>query len=118
MDLNYKHKCYDNFEQLKEEKPKLAALLLREYDEGDWMNEELYVYPTIQDYARYSLHDGVYMNFTYHLDDELNASSIPNFLDYLDFKKLGDVLLDKYCGRYIFETKSGILVESVCGFRL
>lgn len=49
MDLGYESKCYDNFLKLKEEKPKLAALLVSEHGEGEWMDEELYVYPTIQD---------------------------------------------------------------------
>lgn len=116
MALDCKYKFYANFEELKEDKPKLAAMLLREYGEGGWMDEDLYVYPTIQDFAKFEFLAGMYAGVFGQMDSVMTDLDLPNFLDYVDFKKLGVALLDRDIDEHVFRTKSGILVQTYVGF--
>ena len=116
MALDCKYKVYANFEYLKEDKPKLAAMLLREYGEGDWMDEDLYVYPTIQDFAKFEFLEGMYAGVLGQMEDVMIEFNLPNFLDYVDFKKLGVALLYRDIDEHVFRTKSGILVQTYVGF--
>ena len=116
MALNCSYKVYANFEYLKEDKPKLAAMLLREYGEGGWMDEDLYVYPTIQDFAKFEFLAGMYAGVFGQMDSVMTDLDLPNFLDYVDFKKLGVALLDRGFDEHVFRTKSGILVQTYVGF--
>ncbi len=86
--MDYEYTRYENFEGLKKNEPKLAKLLLNEVDKGEWMNEELYVYPDIEEFAKYELSEGWYCD--HNFDDDYNGA--PNPFDYIDMKAFGAAL--------------------------
>ena len=79
--MDYNYKCFNN---------KLAKELVNEVEDGGWKDNELYFYPTLEDYAMYELHDGWYIN--YNFNDDYNGA--PNPLDYIDMEKFGKDLID------------------------
>lgn len=90
--MNYKYTDYDNFDELMDCDSQTANLLLKELDldESDigketWMNEQLMVYPNVEEYAIYELIDGWYQN--HNLGGSFNGA--PNPIDYIDLDALG-----------------------------
>lgn len=116
MVLEYKYDTYDDFNDLKAAKPKLAEILTSEFYDGDWQGEEIYVYPDVKTYGMSELMDGVYQCLTHTVDQHLKNSTVPNFLEYINFKKLGEDLVESYGEKYVFVTKSGIVVQTHVGF--
>lgn len=115
MVLDYKYDTYEDFNQLKVAKPKLAEILTSEFYDGDWQGEEIYVYPDVKNYAMSELIDGYYQISTYPLYEHLKNSSAPNFLEYINLNKLGRDLASDL-DRYVFVTRSGIVVQTQVGF--
>lgn len=95
--MNYKYTDYDNFDELMDCDSQTANLLLKklDLDESDigkeaWMNEQLIVYPNVEEYAIYELIDGWYQNC--NLGGSFNGA--PNPIDYIDLDALGVDLVD------------------------
>lgn len=85
--MDYNYKTFNDLEELKETYPELAEELLEMFQDGDWIFEELYVYPTLEDYTMYELTDGWYAD---SFKDDYNGA--PNPFDYIDLNALGDAL--------------------------
>lgn len=115
MDLEYKYDTYEDFNALKAAKPKLADILIDEFYDGDWQGEDIYVYPDVKTYGMSELMDGVYQVLTHTAYQHLKNSTVPNFLEYINFNKLGQDLASDL-DRYVFVTKSGIVVQTHIGF--
>ena len=95
--MAYRSKCYDNFNELLEDDRQTANLLLDELglDESDigkdpWMDDQINVYPTVEDYCEYELVDGWYMN--HDLGGDFGGA--PNLLYYIDMLELGEDLIN------------------------
>ena len=116
MDLEYKYDTYEDFNALKVAKPKLADILIDEFYDGDWQGEDIYVYPDVKNYVMSELMDGVYQVLTHTAYQHLKNSTVPNFLEYINFNKLGQDLVESYGEKYVFVTKSGIVVQTHVGF--
>lgn len=86
--MDYQYTRYDNFEELKEAESELAAQLLEEVNEGEWMNGQLYVYPDIEEFAKYELSEGWYIN--HNFDGDYNGA--PNPFNYIDMDAFGTAL--------------------------
>lgn len=86
--MDYNYETFEDLEDLKETYPELAKELLEMFQEDNWMFEQLFVYPTLEDYAKYELIDGWYYNGIY----KDNYNGAPNPLDYIDLNALGDAL--------------------------
>lgn len=82
---------YDNFDAFMQAHPDIAAELLDSVDEGEWQNNELYFYPSLEDYAEYELTEGWYIDL--RLDD-FDFRGAPNPLDYIDLESFGNALLE------------------------
>lgn len=96
FEINYKYTDYDNFDELMDCDSQTANLLLKELDldESDigketWMNEQLMVYPNVEEYAIYELIDGWYQN--HNLGGSFNGA--PNPLEYIDLADFGADLI-------------------------
>lgn len=63
----------------------------------------------------YELIDGYYQISTYPLYKHLEDSTLPNFLEYINLNKLGRALTSDL-DRYVFITKSGVVVQTQVGF--
>lgn len=95
--MNYKYTDYDNFDELMDCDSRTANLLLDELglNESDigkepWMNEQLIVYPNVEEYAIYELIDGWYQN--HNLGGSFNGA--PNPLEYIDLADFGADLIN------------------------
>lgn len=82
---------YDDFDEFMQEHPDVATELLESVGEGEWQNNELYYYPTLEDYAEYELTEGWYIDL--NLDD-FDFRGAPNPLDYIDLVKFGEALIN------------------------
>lgn len=82
----YEIKTYENLEELKEENEELVERLLEEFDEGEWAYNQLYVYPSLEDFAKYEVEDlfcPVLFSKNYN---------ILNLLESIDYNVLGGKL--------------------------
>lgn len=96
FEINYKYTDYDNFDELMDCDSQTANLLLKELDldESDigketWMNEQLMVYPNVEEYAIYELIDGWYQN--HNLGGSFDGA--PNPIEYIDLTDFGGDLI-------------------------
>lgn len=116
MALEYKYDTFEDFNDLKAAKPKLADILISEFYDGDWQGEDIYVYPDVKTFGMAEVMDGCYQILTHSAYHYLKNSNMPNFLEYINFKKLGEDLVESYDEKYVFVTKSGIVVHTQVGF--
>ena len=91
MTLNEYGIWYDDFADFSEDQPELAAELLAEVGEGEWQDEGLFYYNSIEDYAEYELTEGWYIDCDF--DRDFNGA--PNPMDYIDMKRFGEALLNQ-----------------------
>ena len=108
----YEIKTYDNLEELKQENKELVERLLKEFDEGDWSDNQLYVYPSLEDFAKYEVEDGWYSN---SIKEDYNGA--PDLLDYVDFESLGNALKDSWDDScYYHDEETDCVVSTAYGF--
>lgn len=110
---NYESEIFDNYQALAEKHPSVAAELLDEFGEGKWQDSELCWYPSKEDFAIYEVEDGWYSNHELATTDFNGA---PNLLDFLDFKDLGNALVNTWDDSCNFETQSGEIVTTSYGW--
>lgn len=95
FDVYYDSETYDNFEEFKDSRPDLAKKLLSDVDEGEWMNEQIYYYPTIEDFAIYELTEGWYIDY---IKSDTDLRGAPDPLDYIDYEAFGEALTRNWDG--------------------
>jgi hypothetical protein len=87
---------FDNFEELSNEYPELAADLLSDIGEGEWQDDELYVYyDGLTGLAEYEVCEGWYTSVlgTY---GEPDWNGAPNLFDFIDMQALGEALSESW----------------------
>lgn len=82
---------FDNYQEFAESYPDVAASLLEDVGEGDWQDNQIFVYDSIEDFAEYELTDGWYTDLGL---DRMDFNGAPNPLDYVDLKAFGNALLE------------------------
>lgn len=108
----YEIKTYENLEELKEENEELVERLLEEFDEGDWSDNQLYVYPSLEDFAIYEVEEGWYSGA---IKEDYNGA--PNLLDYIDYEALGNALKDNWDDScYYYDEETDYVVSTAYGF--
>lgn len=108
----YEIKTYDNLEELKQENKELVERLLKEFDEGDWSDNQLYVYPSLEDFAIYEVEEGWYSEA---IKEDYNGA--PNLLDYIDYEALGNALKDSWDDScYYYDEETDYVVSTAYGF--
>lgn len=117
--MNYKYTDYDNFDELMDCDSQTANLLLNELglDESDigketWMNEQLMVYPNVEEYAIYELIDGWYQN--HNLGGSFDGA--PNPIEYIDLTDFGGDLIAEGCASIVCLLQNGKVVTTVYGW--
>lgn len=103
---------YENFSEFQNDYPEVAAQLLDEVDEGEWMDNELYVYPSLEDYAEYELTEGWYIDLGL---DRMDFRGAPNPMDYIDLKAFGNALWDNWDGSTTW-SNGDIVVDTSYGW--
>lgn len=112
--MEHEYESFNNYKELAAKHPKAAAALLEEFDEGEWQNNDLYWYPSEEDFAMYEMVDGWYSSNG--LGQFSDFKGAPNPLNFIDYKALGKALVgswDKHCN---FETDDGEIVTTGWGF--
>lgn len=109
--MQYNYTQYENFKELKGCEPELAKAMLEQIDDGDWMEEELIVYPTVEDFATYELTDGWYINSDFK--DDYNGA--PNPFDYIDMEAFGKALISNWDESCNLEV-DGMVITTSCGW--
>lgn len=112
--MEYEYESFNNFKELAAKHPKAAAELLEKFNEGEWQDNDLYWYPSEEDFAIYEIVDGWYSNLG--LNQFVDFNGAPNPLNFIDFKSFGDVLIDSYDPTCNFETNNGEIVTTGYGF--
>jgi phage protein len=108
----YEIKSYDNLEELKQENKELVERLLEEFDEGDWSDNQLYVYQSLEDFATYEVYEGWYSGA---IKEDYNGA--PNLLDYIDYEALGNALKDSWDNScYYYDEETDFVVSTAYGF--
>lgn len=104
---------YDNLGELRTAHPDLAQELLEEFGNGEWEEEQLYVYESLEDYAYYELTEGWYADK--HLDQN-DYNGAPDPLDFIDLKALGLQLSHTWDESICYRTENDWVVETDCGW--
>jgi hypothetical protein len=119
FEMNYKYVDYDNFDELMDCDSQTANLLLKELDldESDigkepWTNEQLMVYPNVEEYAVYELIDGWYQN--HNLGGSFNGA--PNPIEYIDLTDFGGDLIAEGDASIVCLLQNGKVVTTSYGW--
>ena len=108
----YDIKTYANLEELREENEELVERLLEEFDEGEWAYNQLYVYPSLEDFAKYEVEDGWYSN-----SNREDYKGDPDLFDYIDYESLGNDLKDSWDDScYYHDEETDCVVSTAYGF--
>lgn len=108
--MNYE--IFDNLKDLEKSYPKLSTELLQNFDMGEWINEQLFIYDNIEDFAKYELHDGWYADRFNNTD----YNGAPDPLDYINYKEFGEALKDSWDNSLYFESKTGKIIATNYGW--
>ena len=101
-------KCYENFDFLGEAEPKLAEELDTKFDtNNDYVEDEIYVYPSCVDWAENELNDGWYSD----MFDGIDFHGAPNPLDFIDMERFSQALIDTVDPSTVYECSDGRVVE-------
>ena len=94
MDYNDYGVTYDNYEELLEDRPEVAEALLADVGEGEWQDNQLFFYVSIDDFAEYELTEGWYIDSFGIMSGRRDYNGAPDPLDYIDMKRFGEALLN------------------------
>ena len=85
---------------------------MEEFDEGEWACNQLYVYSSLEDFAKYEVEDGWYSN---SIKEDYNGT--PNLLDYIDYESLGNALKDNWDNScYYYDEETDFVVSTAYDF--
>lgn len=106
---------YQNFEELKDAHPKLTKELLREVDEGEWEDKNLYYFETLSDLAQYEIEEGLYEPLRLC---EWYWGDAPNLLDFIDLNKLGEAWSNDWDENYYHRLSDDSAIFTNCGWEM
>jgi len=113
MYYDYECKTYDNYDEFKQDRPDISKKLLADVGESDWMNDQIYFYPTIEDYAIDELYEGWYAGVGLDFDKDFRGA--PNPLDYIDMEAFGNALTRTW-DESMYWTDGECVVSTSCGW--
>ena len=88
----YTYQLYWNIEELKEINEKLAEQITNVFDEKTLTeNVSIIIYPTLEDYAKYEVEDGCYLEI---IDKDCNEAY--DLLECINYVALGEKLRKKW----------------------
>lgn len=107
--------AYKNFNSLKTGQPVLARELLDNVSEGGWMNEEIYYYDSLENFAYNELTEGWYAALDCGLGRQ-DFNGAPNPLDYIDLTELGTDLSNSWDDSCHFLSSQNQVLETSHGW--
>lgn len=105
---------YENFEELLNDKPKLAKELLDEIGEGEWQNENIQYFVDTEEFAVYEIEEGWYADLG--ISSESSYDGAPNLMDYIDIDSLGEVLSNSWDESMYFKSSTGEVIKTYYGW--
>lgn len=104
---------FDNFDELKNDSRYgyLAEMLIDEYDEGEWQNNTIYIYDSVEDFAEYELYDGMYA----YMIERADYNGAPDPFDYIDMTALGNALTSSF-DESLYCELDGHVIETTYGW--
>ncbi|MDT0700413.1 hypothetical protein [Staphylococcus chromogenes] len=111
--MYYDMKNFANSEELKNEDLQSYKDLINDVGAGSWQNDEIQLYESIEDFAKYEILHG-----WYNLYDKVNAdyNGAPNLYDYIDFEELGYDLIQKWDSTLYFLTSENKVLTTSYGW--
>lgn len=91
----YNYKVFTSFNEFYTAHPDVAICLKEEVGDGEWMEGEIYYYPTKEDFCEYELIDGWYTGLNFDTD----FRGAPNPMDYIDYERFAKALIDTWDSR-------------------
>ncbi len=88
MNLEYESRIYENLSKLKEDFPEIAEEMITMYGTGEWVNEELEMFPSLEDFAVYEIQEGWYSTSVGAFD----FRGAPDPLNYINLTAFGEAL--------------------------
>lgn len=109
---NYEH--FKSIIELQRKYPNVTKRLL-EYaadPEGDWTTEDIYLYNSPEDVARYEVEDGWYSTA---LTPDYNGA--PSLYEYIDYESLASALINSWDeSAHYYDPLSGFVLTTSCGW--
>lgn len=87
----YTYQLYWNIEELKEINEKLAEQITNVFDEKRLKETEIFVYPSLEDFAKYEVEDGFYIEI---IDKDYDEAY--DLLECINYQALGEKLKEKW----------------------
>ena len=106
----YASTWYDDLNDLKQDNPSLAEELVEEFGDGEWQENQLFVYESLEDYAYYELTDGWYAALG--MTGRTDYHGAPDPLVFIDLKALGLQLSRTWDESCHYLTKNNWVVET------
>ncbi|WP_028124740.1 hypothetical protein [Eremococcus coleocola] len=107
-------KIYNDLKELMCDNEELAEELLNEFDNNGWVENQLYLYETVEDFAEYELTEGWYTNIGLGMNHDYRGA--PNPLDYIDLTALGEALVKSWDVSSHYINKKKVIVRSDYGW--
>ena len=109
---NYEH--FKNLDELKQKHYSVATRLLEyvfDY-EGDWTTEDIYLYNSPEDFARYEVEDGWYST---SITPDYNGA--PSLYEHIDYESLASALINSWDKSvHYYDPLSGFVLTTSCGW--
>lgn len=105
-------RTFNNLEELEQHNKELSIELVKTHGQGDWVEEQLFVYDNVADYAKYELTDGWYAESMIDQD----WSGAPNPMDHIDLESLGNALTSSWDRSSYHLTKDNVVIETAHGW--
>ena len=114
--MEYRVKEFCNIDEMKEYNKEVVTRLLDyvDSDETEWQEDWLYLYPTLEDFAKYEVFEGWYAFSGINIDSAKGAPYLSNFID---FKALGEELRRTWDGTLnYYDEETGIVIVTPYGW--
>lgn len=87
----YTVQIYENIEELKDINENLAEQLTCVFDENTLKESEIFIYPSLEDFAKYEVEDGFYIEI---IDTDYDEAY--DLLECINYQALGEKLKEKW----------------------
>lgn len=105
-------KTYNNYTEFLNDNESLALELLEHVGAGEWQKEEIHYYVNKENFARYELTEGWYIDSNFEKD----YNGAPNPIEYINFDSFGDALISSWDSSCNYNASSGEILTTSCGW--
>ncbi|WP_415408940.1 hypothetical protein [Staphylococcus agnetis] len=111
--MNYNLKTFSNSQELKKGDLQSYKDLINDVGAGNWQNDEIHLFESIEDFAKYEICHGWY-NLYDKVNDDYNGA--PNLFNYIDLEELGNDLIEMWDASCHFLTSENKVLTTSYGW--